>query len=108
MSGKLSGAEAGECDEVADEVGLVEESTVESQTTPIWRRAPSHRREHALKPLHSLEQLWGETDLGLENLNESPLAQTNALSHIANGRGAGAAERVEGEAYRAVVHQGTR
>src|SRR2546425_2462440 len=108
MSGKLSGAEAGECDEIADEMGLVEKPTVHSQPTPIWRRGPSHQREDPLKPLHLLEQLWCETDLGLEDLDEPPVAETNALGHIADGRGAWSAECIEGEAYGAVVHQRAR
>ena len=108
MSEKLCGAEAGECDEIADEVRLVEESTVQGEATPIWRRGPSRQCEDPLKPLHSVEQLWCETDLGLEDLAEPPLAQTNTLADVADGGGIGSAERVEGKAHRTVTYDGTR
>jgi hypothetical protein len=81
-----------------DEVGLIEESTVQSQTTPVRRGDPLHTRQHALKPLHSLEALGCETHLGLEDLDEPAVAETHALRDITDARGVGSAQRVDGDA----------
>jgi hypothetical protein len=50
-----------------------------------------------------MEQFCSETDLGLEDLDESTLAHTNVFAQVTDIRRRRSAERVEGEGYRAVM-----
>jgi hypothetical protein len=96
MPGKPGRAEARKRDDLVDEVGLIEEPTVDRQATPVWRTDPPPERQNALKPLHSVEPLRRETDLRLDELDEPAVAETHALRDVTDGRGVGSAERVEG------------
>src|SRR5262245_3997070 len=62
MPGQRGRAEPRKRDKLVDEMGLVEESTVGRQVTPLRRGGPPHERQRAVKPLHAVEPLGGETD----------------------------------------------
>src|SRR5262245_64475516 len=98
MPGQRGRAEPRKRDKLVDEMGLVEESTVGRQVTPLRRGGPPHERQRAVKPLHAVEPLGGETDLRLEDLDEPAMAEAEARRDLPDGRGAGSAERVEGDA----------
>jgi hypothetical protein len=60
-----------------------------------------------LKPLHPVEQLWCETDLCLEHLDESAVAETDTLSDIMHYRGDGPTERVDSKPHDIALHRET-
>jgi hypothetical protein len=82
-------AEAREGDELVDEVGLVEVATVGRQPTPRRRSGLLDDRQQALQALYPLKSLGRQTDLGLEDLDEPPVAEPHARRHLTDGRGAG-------------------
>lgn len=85
MSGKRCRAETGEADEIADQVRLVVESTVQGQSTPVRRRGAAYQPENLMKPMHTMEQFRCKTDLGLEDLDEPTLAQTDSVRKARGG-----------------------
>ncbi len=88
MPGKLGRAEAGKLDEIADQMRLIIEPTIEGQITPFHGRRPTRYGQEALEPLHPVEQLRREPDMGLEHLDESPVAETDLFAESTHGRGA--------------------
>ena len=83
---KLGRAEARELDEVTNEMGLIEESGVDGEPTPFRVRRLSCVGQDTLKPRYPLEQLWRETDLCLEHLDEPTMAETDTPGDLVHGR----------------------
>jgi hypothetical protein len=80
------GAEAGEGEEVANQVRLIEIPALQSEGWPVRGRASPNQDQRALKSSHAAEQLRGDTDLLFEDGNKAPLTQADQSRHLTGPR----------------------
>src|ERR1043165_2997013 len=97
MADELVRREAGELDEVADHVRLIEIAALEGDLRPAGRCAALREGERALEASHPAEALGRDPHLRGEHLDESPAAEAHLRSDRADAAGP-AAEVVEREA----------
>jgi len=75
-------------------MGLVVIAAVEGYLRPVHCTPPMDRLQHSLEAPHPAKSLWRQADLVAKQLNESPLAQPDALHHSGNGGDVGRAADV--------------
>src|SRR2546421_7769932 len=82
----LRGAEAGECEEVANQVRLIEIPALEGERWPVRGCASPNQDQRALKSSHAAEQLRSDTHFLFENGDKAPLTQADQSRHLTGPR----------------------
>ena len=68
-----------------NEVGLIKVTMRQSEIEPIHRVLHANRFDDLLKSLHPAKEFWREPDFVTKDLNETPLAEIDLLSHYCTG-----------------------
>src|SRR5262245_33608325 len=84
----VGGADAGELDELVNEVGLVEIPAFYREPRPIDLRCAPRRCDRVLEPLYTPEEFRCNANLGRKRVAEAPLAQVQRPGDIADPRAA--------------------
>jgi len=105
----LSGAEAGEGDDVANHVRLIAIPALKGEGWPIRCTAPANQYQRALKSSDATEQLRGDTEFLFEDRDEAALAQTDQFRNLAySRRSTRRTESVYADMHRRMVFLPTR
>jgi hypothetical protein len=98
--------EARECQEIVDQVRLVEIAAVKRELRPVERAGLLCQRHRRVETLNAIKRLRGGADFLGESLNKAPMAETDSPDDIAHCQaGICPRERVERVAHSVVVFQ---
>jgi hypothetical protein len=89
----LGGIDAGEGAEVVDEVGLIEIAAVESDVSPANRTARRDAAKDRLEAANAAEELRGQANVMLEELDETARAETGFANDFGDVGGLRGAEK---------------